>query len=72
MQQESGVISALRHGIPWRTFVGDNFVYFLTERVKELERRNEAAKNCLVCAAIWDAFEVCEASLAILDGKGTE
>ena len=39
----------------------------LMKEIETLREKIEAAKNCLVCAAIADPMEVCENTLSILE-----
>ena len=59
-----------RNGTVWRELTGDNLILGLVAKIEELENRIELATNCLVCAAIGDAFEVCENTLEILTKWG--
>lgn len=39
----------------------------IDEQLRQCKQAIDAAKNCLVCAAIGDAFEICENTLKILE-----
>jgi hypothetical protein len=42
---DRGVLTALRHGQPWRDLVGDNLVYWMFVTARDLKEENEALKQ---------------------------
>lgn len=42
---DRGILTALRHGQPWRDLVGDNLVYWMFVTARELKEENEALKQ---------------------------
>ena len=44
-------------------------ICWLIAEIEQLKKKIQKAKNCLVCAAIADAAEVCQNTLEILEGE---
>lgn len=67
IQNKDGSCEALRYGEKWRDLSGDGLTLALAQEIENLQEKINNAKNCLVCAAIGDPFEVCESTLEILE-----